>query len=251
MDNFCEFLRAELVRRCKSNTKYSLRSFARYLNLEPSYLSKILNGKRSVTEATFRRISKRLPIPAASAELFLKQISKKTKSDVKQVQQRKQLALDHFHMISDWKHIAILELFSVRDFQVQARSCAKALGCSVYEASSCIERLCRLELLEQSSEGYFPKDKSRTTATDPLVTSAALMKLQKQYLEKSIHALECIPLELREHGGATFALDSTLMTEAKQKLLEFRREFMSEMECKGSPNQVYQLTVSLFPLTEI
>ncbi|MGH1467549.1 MAG: hypothetical protein ACRBBP_01540 [Bdellovibrionales bacterium] len=53
--NFKEYLQEELVLRCKSNSAYSLRAFVRSLDVSPSFLRKILNGSRRVTEKTFRQ----------------------------------------------------------------------------------------------------------------------------------------------------------------------------------------------------
>ena len=51
--NFQTCLRNELERRCKANPAYSLRAFAKFLGVDPSFLSKVLSGKREVTRNWF------------------------------------------------------------------------------------------------------------------------------------------------------------------------------------------------------
>lgn len=63
--DFRQYLREELARRCQKNTQFSLRGFARMLEIEPSSLSKLLNGKRRITEAMLQRLAQKLQIPGA------------------------------------------------------------------------------------------------------------------------------------------------------------------------------------------
>ncbi len=84
------FLQSELIRRCKINPKYSIRAFARTLKLEPSELSKILNGKRGISHTKFHRIERALHLSPSQRSAFLiglkeqreKQKKKKTENPV-------------------------------------------------------------------------------------------------------------------------------------------------------------------------
>ncbi|AHI04989.1 hypothetical protein BDW_02405 [Bdellovibrio bacteriovorus W] len=58
--DFRQFLEDELARRSQNYPRYSLRAFARHLEVDSSFLSKILNGKRTVTMRTIRMFGERL-----------------------------------------------------------------------------------------------------------------------------------------------------------------------------------------------
>lgn len=58
--DFRTFLEEELARRNQNYPRYSLRAFARELDVDSSFLSKILNGKRTVTLRTIRMFGERL-----------------------------------------------------------------------------------------------------------------------------------------------------------------------------------------------
>ncbi|MGZ3843673.1 MAG: DUF4423 domain-containing protein [Bdellovibrio sp.] len=58
--DFRQYLEDELARRSQSYPRYSLRAFARHLEVDSSFLSKILNGKRTVTMRTIRMFGERL-----------------------------------------------------------------------------------------------------------------------------------------------------------------------------------------------
>jgi len=58
--DFRLYLQNTLIERTSSNPSYSLRAFAKHLNIEPSALSKILNGKRRISKKMFTKISLKL-----------------------------------------------------------------------------------------------------------------------------------------------------------------------------------------------
>jgi transcriptional regulator with XRE-family HTH domain len=57
-----EALHSEFAKRRSKNERYSLRAFARFLQLEPSYLSKVLRGHRRMSLPTITKIAERLRI---------------------------------------------------------------------------------------------------------------------------------------------------------------------------------------------
>ena len=61
-------LKQELSSRQAKNPQYSLRAFARFLNVDPSYLSKVLHGSRCFSDKTCQEILAKL---RASEEVAL------------------------------------------------------------------------------------------------------------------------------------------------------------------------------------
>lgn len=76
--DFRQFLEDELARRTQSSPRYSLRAFARHLDVDSSFLSKILNGKRTVTVRTIRMFGERLNLQTDELQKF-GEISKERK----------------------------------------------------------------------------------------------------------------------------------------------------------------------------
>jgi len=68
--DFRAFLQDELEKRCKKNPRFSLRAFARTLEVEPSALSKILHGKRALTPKMLLRMASQLGLPEQDIERF-------------------------------------------------------------------------------------------------------------------------------------------------------------------------------------
>lgn len=68
--DFRQFLEDELARRSQNYPRYSLRAFARHLEVDSSFLSKILNGKRTVTMRTIRMFGERLNLNPEELQRF-------------------------------------------------------------------------------------------------------------------------------------------------------------------------------------
>ncbi|MNJ92610.1 hypothetical protein D3C87_102830 [compost metagenome] len=68
--DFRQFLEDELARRSQNSPRYSLRAFARHLEVDSSFLSKILNGKRTVTMRTIRMFGERLNLQNEELQRF-------------------------------------------------------------------------------------------------------------------------------------------------------------------------------------
>jgi len=62
IDDFREYLKRDLVERCKRNSSFSLRSYSQLLRISPSLLSRILSGKRSATHSIIDRVAERLAV---------------------------------------------------------------------------------------------------------------------------------------------------------------------------------------------
>ena len=68
--DFRQYLEDELARRTQNSPRYSLRAFARHLEVDSSFLSKILSGKRTVTMRSIRMFGQRLNLTAEELQRF-------------------------------------------------------------------------------------------------------------------------------------------------------------------------------------
>jgi hypothetical protein len=59
--------------------------------------------------------------------------------------------------------------------------------------------------------------------------------------------MENDPMPLRDLSSTTFAMDPKQVGHALKRIREFRRELSRELEEFGNPQEVYNLTVQLFP----
>lgn len=236
-----------MIRRCKANPTYSLRSFARFLRVEPSALSKILNGKRGITERMSQRLAQRLGISPSEMEKLHHQ---STTAEQTSQNEYKQLTLDYFQVISDWYHYALLELTQVAGFQGNPKWIARKLGITVSEVNMAVERLIRLEFLTIDQSGRWTDTAGAVTTIGNEFTTIAFRKLQRQILEKSIVALEEVDISQRGHSSMTMAVNSKMLPKANEEIKKFRRKICQIMQSEGPYDHVYNLGVSIYPITQ-
>lgn len=83
------------------------------------------------------------------------------------------------------------------------------------------------------------------------MTSKAHREHQKQILEGAIDALENTSIEVRSQSSMTIAIDTNNLDAAKELIKNFRREMGRLLSSSSQLDEVYQLSISLYPLTEI
>lgn len=247
--SFRVFIQNELIRRTQANPRYSLRAFARSLKMDHSTLVKVLHGKRQLGKRATLSIAAKLGLNPSEAQALLP-TPKNQKDQVEDHYQ--QLTLDSFAVISDWYHFAILELLRIDHFQPQPGWIAEVLGIEEHEAEQAIVRLKRLGLIEVDSEGrWFQPNDAKTTTTGNPFTARAFRNLQRQILQKAIVALEEVPMESRDQTSMTMAIDVQKLPEAKKKITEFRRELAAYLSRGERRDEVYHLSISLYPVSQI
>ena len=255
------YLQQELSKRCKHNPHFSLRAFARTLDVEVSSLSKILNGKRSLSRKMLHHISSQLGLSPERVNYFEEKLPSRKR---KQQMEFTQLTMDTFTVISDWYHYAILELVTVKDFTPSKAWVAKRLGITVSEVNFAIERLQRLDMLEVNGDTWEQKSGQLTTIGSNF-TASALKKLQNQILTQAQDALQTTKIERRDQSAMTMAIDSSKIADAKRLITKFRRDLCAFLQDTSDPDsisdgkphkpknkkdEVYQLSISLFPVSK-
>jgi uncharacterized protein (TIGR02147 family) len=175
---FRELLQRELARRCAANARYSLRSFARQLDVDHSTLSQILRGKRAATPHTIRALGTALGLSGQQIESFVTRERLFAASREAIAGEMEQLTRDAMHVVSDWRHYAILELTHLDTFRPDVRWIARMLEIEADDVNVAIQRLARLGMLEMSSPGRWT-DTSADLVSErhafPRVTLAKLL----------------------------------------------------------------------------
>ncbi|MES2769946.1 MAG: TIGR02147 family protein [Bdellovibrionota bacterium] len=250
------YLNSEFARRCEANPAYSLRSFALALCVDAGTLSRILNGKQALSYKMAQKIVDKLDLsPDQQKEFFsslfhYQQSRKLEKVHEKNVNEAEykgaDLSVEYYRVIADWYHIALMEMTYLKSFKPDSRYLAQQLGITQAEAKLALERLLKLGLLTKKN-GKVIKTNEKLSTTDRHLTTPALRKNQKQFLEKAIYSLENDSLEVRSNTNMTMAIDSSKIEIAKKMIREFQMTLCNFLE-SGKQDQVYNLSVALYPL---
>jgi uncharacterized protein (TIGR02147 family) len=256
--SYIDILKAHLSERSEKNKTYSLRAFARDLSISPQRLSHILNGRHGLSSASASSIAKKLGLSESEALYFctlvetkharsklVKTEAHKKLSDLKSAY--KDLSLDHFKIISDWYHFAIMELSLIEGFSSHPKWIADTLGITTMEAKFAIERLIKLELIEKNKNGEI-KITGNFFADPKGTPSSALRQFHKQLLEKATQAINIQSIETRDYSSTILAIDEESIPAAKNELKKFRENFDKRFSANYKKTKVYCLGMQFFCL---
>ena len=264
-ESYLSILEKEFLKRQKNNPLYSLRAFARDLELAPSHLSGILKGKLGLSNPAADRIGKALGFSFREIDHFKNLVaSKHARSRSMRKLARglirekckkndtETLSVAQFQFISEWHHLAILELFYLKKFIFDERWMAIKLGLLPATITLALERLNRLKIIQKKNNVWKP-------STDWLevignVSSAAIQEFHRQIQQKSIGSIKKDSIDVRDMRCTIMAIRKEKIKEAKSLLEKFHsdlNQMMSEGDqVKYEKDEVYCLHTSFFPLTK-
>ena len=239
------------LERCRSNEQYSLRAFAKSLKVPVSSLSEIINEKRPMSKTLQKKIGTALLMTEEQITAF-GAIDKELTPQEKLEADYRQLALDSFYIISEWYHYGILQLIKTKKFKNDPKWISKRLKIRPIDVELAIERLKRMGIIEEVAKGkLIDTTKGNTSHLKSDFTNEQLRNFQIKALENSIAALKTVPIELRDNTSMTMAISKKALPLAKEEIKKFRRKLTKKLENFDEPDEVYQLAISLTPLTNV
>jgi uncharacterized protein (TIGR02147 family) len=257
-NDYVEILKDHLSERCKRNKGYSLRAFARDIDISPQRLSHILNGRHGLSSKSALIIAKNLGLDEIETTFFctlveqkharsklVKEEASKKLNEMKSFY--KDLSIDHFKIIADWYHFAIMELSLTESFRSNYKWIAKALGITEVEVKMAIERLLRLELIQVSKQGEISI--TGNFFADPKGTpSEALRQFHKQLMQKAQEAVSIQAIEKRDYSSTIMAINESDIPNAKIELRKFREKFDKQFSSTTKKTHVFCLGIQFFSL---
>lgn len=264
MENFSihlDTIRKAFEERCSRNPSYSLRSFARDLELSPAALSGLLNGKKGISETRANNIAKKLKLTKPETELFVMSViasygrsppvremaAGRVAILLRQIQSREKLPIEKFGEIQCWYHFAILELLEVNGCTPSVDWFARKLQISETTVREALAQLEKVGMIASHGSGF--RACMNQTVTDMDVPHVALKNYHRQMFDQAEKSLAAQPVESREFLNMTMAFPRASMEQAKAAIREFQesfaRTFYLEDDTKDS---VYQLSIQFFRL---
>ena len=218
-----------------------MRAFAKSLAVSHSALSLVMSGRRPVSRNLMNRLADNMGMSLEQKTEFALTIESQRGS----VPKFRKIDLDLFEVISDWYHFGILSLLDLPNAKFDAKWIAARLSISPIQARAAMSRLERLGLIAEQ-DGRM-KQTGAPIKLENSLSTAATRKYHEQLLNKAQEVLVNEPMEVRDFSSMTFAMDESLVPLARDRIRNFRRKLMAELESKGSPDRVYNLTVQIYP----
>lgn len=266
-----DFLANIFQNRKDRNPSYSMRAFARDLGVSTSLLSRVFSGTRPLSLKLALQISTAIDLQESETNALVlsvlessaksSKISKKLRTNLE-----KKLAtanavqsnpfyttvdIEQFRAMASWYHLAILNLTAVEGFQSEPQWIAEQLGISSIEARSAIERLISIGLLVEIGSDLKRTKKSFYFKTQK--SHLAIRKFHHEMIGKAQVTLDKTTdhqFQRRLINGITFTCASEHIELIKEKIDRLQDEILALTE-KGKKEEVYQINVQFFPLTEI
>ncbi len=237
-----EALKKEFINRCQRNEGYSLRAFARQLNVDHSLLAKILRGQKPLSKKMSFLVGEKIGLSSTQIQNLFE--------SSREEQQSHRISEDVFIMMSDWYHFAILELVKTKNFTYSSNRLAKILSISTMEVEQAFERLQRLEFLILNKDNSVKLTKPNNNWYNHKETNDARKIMQKQFLRKAIESVDNVDFSQRANSSLTLSISSRDIPKYKKIIQDFMDETDAFAESiKTKKEDVYQLCVAFYPLT--
>lgn len=251
-----------LSERTAANPQYSLRAFARDLEMSPQQLSNFLNGRRGISPGTANRIANLLDLDSNQKELFCeslnasfapsktqKIVAKAKLASLSQEWKTRSLEIDAIKAISNWHHLALVELIKIsRNKSKSSAWFAEKLGLPENEIKLALGRLERLELISKTAKGYTAE--LNNLVFDKAGSPEAVKNFHKQILEKSAQAMAFQTSDERYGSSSTLPVKVKSVERAKKLIQKFRSDFIREISDHNDGEEIYSLSMQFFRLTQ-
>ena len=259
-NDYRDYLRQEWINRHSRNHHYSLRAFARDLDLGPGRLSNLMNGKAGLSKKAAQEISQKLGLNPLECDFFITLVEKTArgmkvrKNASERLDQmltqfsQSELSQDHFKMISDWYHLAILQLLKMKRYRDDLKWIAETLNLQVTEVTEAMNRLERLGLVTQEG-GVRKVSFKNVRGPDSEVSSDAVKQFHEQMLNKALSAIFLKTPETRDLNAIVFPCSRDKLPEIREKIREFSTS-IAKTYSNVDGDEVFNLSSQLFGLTQ-
>ncbi len=261
--DYRSMLRSLLVHRQNLNPNYSLRAFARDIEVSPSHLSLILSNKKGLSPGLSHKISKNLNLGPFESEYFCNLVTaESTKSKpikdaalerIKFLENNKvspiKLSSSEFDFISDPIYYTFLCLMDTVDFKFDKPWLCEKLDINLAVLDTVISNLISVKLIKIQN-GKIEKLHDHITTTNG-VPSIAIKKFNHLLLKKAMNSIYEQDVSDRNLTSMTVSLNKQDYLEVVKMLKNLRSKVrvLSELS-KNTKEDVYHLSLQLFKATK-
>ena len=230
----------------QKNPKYSLRAYAKYLELNPGTLSAILAGKRTLPSAAVDLVAKKLGLNGTDLALFKDStLTQKLNSEPS-----KRLCENTMRtLFEEWEYFVILGVMRLKDFDGSLEWIANKAEISLERTVKCVSDLKSWQLVEMNDEGILERSHVRLYSHHD-IPSDAIRSAHVSSLEMAGRKIHSVPVDQRDYSFATMALDEKGFKTIKKKILKLRNE-LNEFSETCSEEKLYRFSVQFFSSDKI
>ena len=249
----------------KKNHHFSYRLFAGKAGFSsPNFLKLVINGERNLTNESIGKIAKGFDLKKQERDFFesLVFMNQSSTHDDKNHYLKKMMTINgylkshkiekaSYNYFSKWYYPAIREIAVFGDRNLTSEEMARILRPNITprEVEKALDLLSELGLLLKDKSGLW-EQADKVVTTGPEVKSLVIANYHKEMIKLGMEALERYPSDKRDISGATLSVKKGRIKEIKQRIIAFRKELL-KLACEDEDSdQVIQINIQAFPLTE-
>ena len=263
--DYRKFLADYYAERKNQNPHYSFRTFCQLAKISsPSLFKEVVDGKHNLSKQTTDAFIRGLKLKERQAKFFMALVNfNQAKTDkekqfcLEQMQalrplvNQKLVPANHYEYYSRWYHSAVRELACTLDWKEDYALLARTLKPKIKtsEARKSVELLLALGFLEKGAGGHYSqKDSDITTGKE--VHSLAVRKLNHTLAGLGQVAAEECPPDERHISSIILGVSKESREKIIQEIREFRQKVVAIVHEDKTTDQVCNLNIQLFPLSE-
>lgn len=244
-----KFLQHELNLRLSEirskNPKYSLRAFAKKLNISPATLSLVLRGNNSLSKRNLNKIANKLGLESQITKILSQRVSRKKAKPITSSLIKKSQGV----LLEDSKALCLLNLMKTQNFKLDINWIAKRIDLSETQTTLLIEKLLEAELLT-GSKTDFRRSKEHIKTSDG-ISDTTIQNYHIQQLKLAIQKITSTPINIRDYQNLIFPVSIEKIPQTKELISDFL-EKVSQLSLKSPKGtEVFSLSLQLYPLTKI
>lgn len=245
VEHLVKYLNETYEVRKKKNARYSLRSFARDLNISSGRLVSIMQQKELPGEITLGKIFSNLSTSEDKKDKILKDL-KRARFKSKDHSFEKVLDSAQLEQMGHWETWAIYTLMQRQDFDGTAEWLSQNLDLAKDFVTERLQALVSIGLVRFEDQKYALKVGNVTSGSG--IPSKVMRELHKQFIKRGLESIEQVDIQFRDVSGITFCMDPEKMDEARTLITEFRSKMAGLIRSETPKSELYQLSVQFYPL---
>lgn len=261
--DYRDFLLNYYKRRKEKMPLYSYRMMGSKLDLDSSYLYRILQKKQHLPTHAIPSAKEMLGLSGRVAEYFdiLIACSQTKNQDKRNTLTEKALALrdverkrindSELRFLSEWWIPAVRAYLEISGGVANPKIIAQNIYPPITEgqAQEAIDILKNLGFVSNLASGRLKINNTHLTVSGP-EKAKAVRGFQKQVLQLAEKALESCPVPERDISTLTVAVDAVGFEDLREMLQEFRRLVQKRVDEASSPDRVMHLSMAFYPVAK-
>lgn len=247
-----------------AGSPFSYRAFSQRAGLKSiNFLKFVMDGIRNLTAESTAKFALGLKLNKQETEFFKNLVlysqarthEEKNRHYQDLLHSRKYSQLqpierDQFEYYATWYHPVIRELVVSRDFDGNYEWIAQHLfpAISTSQAEKSVKLLEKLGFIERLKNGRW-KQANTLVSTGAELKSHIVHNYHKIVLDLTKQVIDEIPMDRRDVSTMTLGVPRSQIPELKKLIQKFRQEVLKAVSSEAPTEEVLQLNIQMFPLT--